>query len=81
MLTAVRVSRLHGAAVILDEVSLAVGPESRIGIVGPNGIGKSTLLRILAGLEEPDGGGVERAPATLTSATCPRSPTPSRARP
>ena len=39
---------------MLDRVSLVVSPGDRIGIVGPNGIGKSTLLRVLAGLEEPD---------------------------
>src|SRR5436190_482311 len=66
MLAGVHLTRHHGAAVILDAVSLSVGPESRIGIVGPNGIGKSTLLRILAGLEQPDAGSVERAPASLT---------------
>src|SRR5436190_1076889 len=74
MLAGVHLTRHHGAAVILDEVSLSVGPESRIGIVGPNGIGKSTLLRILAGLEEPDGGAVERAPASLTVGYLPQEP-------
>src|SRR5206468_11031310 len=59
---------------ILDDVSLSVGPESRIRVVGPNGIGKSTLLRILAGLEEPDGGRVERAPASLTVGYLPQEP-------
>ena len=37
-------------------VSLVVSPGDRVGIVGPNGIGKSTLLRLLAGLEPPDRG-------------------------
>jgi ATPase subunit of ABC transporter with duplicated ATPase domains len=45
---------------VIDGVSLTVGPGDRIGIVGPNGIGKSTLLRLLAGLEELDGGVVHR---------------------
>ena len=74
MLSAVRVSRYHGGATILDDVSLSIGPQSRIGVVGPNGIGKSTLLRILAGLEEPDGGRVERAPAALTVGFLPQEP-------
>src|SRR3954454_22306891 len=56
----------RGGQVVLDAVSLSVGPRSRLGVVGPNGIGKTTLLRVLAGLERPDGGVVERAPATLT---------------
>jgi ATPase subunit of ABC transporter with duplicated ATPase domains len=43
-----------------------VPPRSRIGLVGPNGIGKSTLLRVLAGLEEPDSGAVHRSPPSLT---------------
>ena len=55
----------RGSLVVLDQVSLAVGPGSRIGIVGPNGIGKSTLLRVLAGLEPADAGVVERTPAAL----------------
>jgi ATPase subunit of ABC transporter with duplicated ATPase domains len=65
MLTGKRLSKSYGAAVVLHEVDLSVGARSRIGLVGPNGIGKSTLLRILAGLEHPDAGTVERAPKTL----------------
>ncbi|HEX2850182.1 MAG TPA: ABC-F family ATP-binding cassette domain-containing protein [Acidimicrobiales bacterium] len=64
-MTAAHVSKSFGAAVVLDDVSLSIGPRTRLGIVGPNGIGKTTLLRILAGLDEPDSGSVERAPATL----------------
>jgi ATPase subunit of ABC transporter with duplicated ATPase domains len=66
VLVARDVERHHGAQVVLGGVSLAVNPRARVGIVGPNGIGKSTLLRILAGLERPDGGVVERSPATTT---------------
>ena len=43
---------------IMGEVTLGVNDGDRIGIVGRNGDGKSTLLRVLAGLQEPDGGRV-----------------------
>ena len=50
MLTATGITKHYGRQLILDDVSLAVNPRNRVGVVGPNGIGKSTLLRILAGL-------------------------------
>ena len=50
---------------VLTEVDVSVDADTRLGLVGPNGIGKSTLLRVLAGLETPDSGVVERAPKTL----------------
>jgi ATPase subunit of ABC transporter with duplicated ATPase domains len=55
----------RGGQVILDRVDLAVGPRTRLGIVGPNGVGKTTLLRILGGLQDPDHGHVARTPAAL----------------
>ena len=64
-LVASNISKAHGSAPVLVDVSLTVTPGARIGVVGPNGIGKSTLLRILAGLEEADSGRVVRQPATL----------------
>jgi ATPase subunit of ABC transporter with duplicated ATPase domains len=60
------VGRQHGAQVVLEQVTLTIGPQARIGLVGPNGVGKSTLLRILAGLEPLDAGTVTRAPERLT---------------
>ena len=66
VLTAKGIVRHHGAQVVLGGVSVSITPGTRLGIVGPNGIGKSTLLRILAGLETPDGGSVRRSPATTT---------------
>jgi len=57
---------------VLDSVTLSVDRGSRLGIVGPNGIGKSTLLRVLAGMQVPDEGRVERAPASLRIAFLPQ---------
>ena len=65
-LTASNVSISFGCLVVLDGVSLSIGAGDRIGIIAPNGIGKSTLLRVLAGDLEPDSGKVLRGPATTT---------------
>ena len=54
------VTKSFGAAEVLRRVSLVVAPGDRVGVVGPNGIGKSTFLRILAGLEDADGGRIVR---------------------
>jgi ATP-binding cassette subfamily F protein uup len=51
----------YGARTVLDAVTLGIAAGDRIGIVGRNGDGKSTLLRLIAGAEEPDGGLVTRA--------------------
>jgi ATPase subunit of ABC transporter with duplicated ATPase domains len=64
-LAAHTITKSYGDTVVLDGLSLSVTPSSRIGVVGPNGIGKSTLLRVLAGLEEPDAGAVSREPPAL----------------
>ncbi|MFI2710548.1 ABC-F family ATP-binding cassette domain-containing protein [Micromonospora sp. NPDC018662] len=45
---------------MFDGTSLSASPGQRIGLVGENGVGKSTLLRLLAGVEEPDAGEVRR---------------------
>jgi ATPase subunit of ABC transporter with duplicated ATPase domains len=63
VLTARDISKSYGAVQVLERVSLVVSPGDRIGIVGPNGIGKSTLLRVLAGVEQPDAGEIVRSGA------------------
>ena len=62
----VGVGKEYGAHTILEQVTLTIGERARIGLLGPNGVGKSTLLRIVAGLESPDEGEVSRAPSRLT---------------
>jgi ATPase subunit of ABC transporter with duplicated ATPase domains len=65
-ITLVDVSVSHGADEVFSGVSLTVGAGSRIGVVGPNGVGKTTLLRLLAGLEEPERGRVRFNPPGLS---------------
>jgi ABC transport system ATP-binding/permease protein len=55
------VSKSYGIRPLLSRVSLGVDAGDRIGVVGLNGGGKTTLLEILAGLQEPDSGRVSRA--------------------
>jgi ATP-binding cassette subfamily F protein uup len=55
-----RVHKAHGTSVLLDDVSLGVAAGERIGVVGRNGGGKTTLLSVLTGAQEPDSGRVTR---------------------
>ncbi len=56
LLTAQNISKTYMERRVLDHVSFFLGNGDKVGIVGVNGGGKSTLLRILAGVSEPDGG-------------------------
>ena len=61
------VSKRFGVFVALDDVSLEIPSGALTALLGPSGGGKSTLLRIIAGLERPDAGTVEIAGADATS--------------
>jgi ATP-binding cassette, subfamily F, member 3 len=54
------VEKFYGGRAVLRGLEMKVNPGARLGLVGGNGAGKSTVLRILAGLEEVDGGEVTR---------------------
>lgn len=60
LLSAQNLSKTYLERTVLDDVSFFLNEGDRVGIVGINGTGKSTLLRILAGVEEPDSGTVIR---------------------
>jgi ATPase subunit of ABC transporter with duplicated ATPase domains len=58
MLTIHHLSKSYGIQPILEDISFSVSNNERVGLIGPNGCGKTTLMRILAGLEQPDFGTV-----------------------
>ena len=60
ILTATEITVSYGDRTVLDAATLAIDEGDRIGLVGRNGCGKTTFLRILAGLQSPDSGDVTR---------------------
>jgi ATP-binding cassette subfamily F protein 3 len=61
LLTASNLSKSFGPVDLFSGVSFSIAKGSRLALIGPNGVGKTTLLRILVGLEEASGGAVTRA--------------------
>jgi ATP-binding cassette, subfamily F, member 3 len=58
MLTAHHIYKSYGIQPILQDISFSISNSERVGLIGPNGCGKTTLMRILAGIEQPDSGTV-----------------------
>nr|MBA3288577.1 ABC-F family ATP-binding cassette domain-containing protein [Acidimicrobiia bacterium] len=73
-LRAIDLTVTRGPLTVLDGVDLVVAAGQRIGLVGPNGVGKTTLLRALAGLEPLDRGRVLRTPPTASVGYLPQEP-------
>jgi ATPase subunit of ABC transporter with duplicated ATPase domains len=64
----------HGERVLFSGLDLVVAPGDVIGLVGVNGAGKSSLLKLLAGAETPEGGSIKLSPPTATVGYLPQEP-------
>lgn len=65
MLTVHHLTKSFGISTILQDVTFSLQPGERAGLIGPNGCGKTTLLRLITGEEKPDSGSVNLTPANI----------------
>ena len=65
MLQLSNICKRYGDVTVLENVSFTANPGDRVGLIGPNGCGKTTLLRIIAGQDQPDEGSVQFNPPDL----------------
>jgi ATP-binding cassette, subfamily F, member 3 len=66
MLSVSNVSKSYGIKTVLQDISFTIKPGAHVSLVGPNGCGKTTLLRILTNQEPPDTGAVRFTPVSTT---------------
>jgi ATPase subunit of ABC transporter with duplicated ATPase domains len=76
MLKALDIQKAFDGAPLFTGISLVLGDGDRVGLVGPNGTGKTTLLRILAGVERPDRGSVSLAAGERVGYLAQQAPRP-----
>ena len=76
MLRAVSLSKHYDLEPLFEDLDLTLSPGDRVGLVGPNGTGKSTLMRLLAGVEEPTSGAVVRSPGLTVGWQAQEAPDP-----
>lgn len=77
MLRVSQISKIYGWNTILENVSFTISRGERLGLIGPNGCGKTTLLRILVGEETAEGGSVQYDPPSLRIGYLPQGLVPS----
>src|SRR5262249_56676407 len=62
MLQGQHLRKSYGAVTVISDVSLILNDNQHVGLIGPNGVGKSTLLRCIIGTEQPDAGTIITSP-------------------
>jgi ATP-binding cassette subfamily F protein 3 len=73
MLQILNLTKTYGSTTVLSDLSLMINRADRVGLIGPNGVGKSTLLRCIVGLERPDQGQIIRTPPNLSIGYLPQT--------
>jgi branched-chain amino acid transport system ATP-binding protein/sulfate-transporting ATPase len=80
LLQATGLVRKFGGVVALDHLDLKVMPDEIVGLIGPNGSGKTTFFNVVTGIYGADEGGIAFDGADITRASSRRTTTPSRIR-
>src|SRR5215813_10118298 len=66
MLQGQHLRKSYGAVTVISDVSFILNDNQHVGLIGPNGVGKSTLLRCITGAEQPDAGTIVLSPPGLS---------------